>query len=596
LIWPIENFDQIDVKQRNAFVERICIHRTTLVDMRGDIVTARILALVKDARAIRNRDAARGVALAAEAVDLARVHAQREGDDAKGEAIECLAEALAAKGHCHRVSSELTEAVACCSEAAALFASTGHRYGEALARSQWGIALVQLGNLADGLAQMERSLALSRELGNEEHVSDCLLDIGVVNNMLGNDARAIELYEQARSFFEKSGDHYHHATCLSNAAYAHTCWGRRERAAGQPASALTHFTQAQSLAQRSIDLARLGEDIDFLALRYVTLAEAQREAGDLDACLRTLQAQLPLTETLTSKRAQALCLIGLGDALAERAQGNDADIALEHLNRADKICSEHSIVETQSSVQRSLAKLHEKFDRPVDALAAYKRFHELEIRIHAEDAERDSKTLEAKLRAELAQKELELAKAREAELNDLNRRLRDQQYALERLAHVDALTGLDNRRAWLASLERAWQEGKDSLYVYLLDLDRFKEINDSHGHTVGDTVLSATAQIVVNRIGESGRVGRFGGEEFVAWMRLQDDAHAAELATNVLDALRAHPWRDIAPDLSVTASLGWCSGNACNSPFDALSTADQNMYVAKRAGRDLVIGPNRTNR
>jgi diguanylate cyclase (GGDEF)-like protein len=559
--------------------------------MTGDTDTARILALVKDARAVRNSDPARGIALAAEAATLARTLAQRTEGQAHDEAIGCLAEALAAKGHCHRVSSELTEAVASCSEAATLFGHVNNRYGEALTRSQWGIALVQLGNLAEGLAQMERSLALSRELSDEEHVSDCLLDIGVVNNMMGNDARAIELYEEARAFFEKSGDHYHHATCLSNAANAHTCWGRRERAAGYETNAQGHFAEAQSLAQRAITLARLGEDIDFLALRYVTLAEAQREAGDLDACLKTLQAQLPLAEKLSGKRTQALCLIGLADALAERGEANDDEIALDYLNRADAICAAHSIIETQSSVLRSLAKLHEKFSRPNDALAAYKRFHELELRIHTENAERDTKTLEARLRAEHVQKELDLAKERETELTVLNARLREQQYALERLAHVDALTGLDNRRAWLASLEQAWAEGKDSLYVYLLDLDHFKEINDNHGHTVGDTVLAETATIVKATIGDAGRVGRFGGEEFVAWARANDEAEAALLAGRVLNAVRAYAWCNVTENLALTASLGWCTGRTCESPFEALSIADQNMYRAKRSGRDRTIGP-----
>jgi diguanylate cyclase (GGDEF)-like protein len=487
--------------------------------------------------------------------------------------------------------SSLAESVRYTSEAVDLFASIGERYGEALARSQWGIALVQLGDLTGGLAQMEQSRALSVALGNDEHVSDCLLDIGVVNNMLGNDARAIALYEEARAFFEKSGDHYHHATCLSNAAYAHTCWGRRERAAGREASALKHFADAQSLAARSIDLARMGDDTDFLALRYVTLAEAQRESGDLDACLRTLQEQLPITESLSAKRTQAICLAGIADALVARAADGDEAQALAHLQRADDICSTLALAESHTSVLRSLVQLHEKFGRFPQALAAHKRLHELELRIHAEDAERDAKTLEARLRTEHLQKELDLAKARESELTALNSRLHEQQYALERLAHIDPLTGLDNRRAWLASLEEAWREDRHTLFVYLLDLDHFKSINDTHGHAAGDSVLVATAQIVQSLFSNNGRTGRFGGEEFVAWIRVDRIEDAETLASRMLNAVRTHTWFDIAPGLTVTASLGWSAGNACDLPFEALSAADQNMYLAKRAGRDRSFGP-----
>jgi diguanylate cyclase (GGDEF)-like protein len=546
-----------------------------------------IRALIVEARAIRTTNPARGIEIAADAVTRARsLLAQHRANDTIG----LLADALAVKGHCHRMSSALAEAATHCSEAVALFESIDSRYAESLARSQWGASLVMLGDLTGGLAQMERSLALSKALGNEEHVCDCLLDIGVVNNMLGNDARAIELYAQAQAFYEKSGDHYHHATCLSNAANAHTCWGRRERQHHREESALAHFREAQALARRAIALAKLGDDLDFLSLRYVTLAEAEREAGDLQACLNTLATQLPLTEKLVGKRTQARCLNALAGALIERAEGDDEARALSHLRDADALCEAHSLVEAHSSVLSSLAKFHEKFNRPADALAAYKRFHEIEIRIRTEAAERDNKTLEARLRVEHVQQELDRAKEREAELTALNTRLRDQQYALERLAHVDPLTGLANRRAWLASLELAWAAGKDDLYVYLLDLDHFKEINDTHGHRIGDEVLVAVARIVKTWLGGEGEVGRFGGEEFVAWLRTDEEAIAAQYALRLLESVRSHAWKTIENTLQVTGSLGWCAGGTHETPFDALSEADRNMYRAKHAGRDQVIG------
>jgi two-component system, cell cycle response regulator len=502
--------------------------------------------------------------------------------------LDALADALAAKGHCHRTMSALADAVSCCAEACELFARLDNGYAEALARSQWGIALVQLGDLSGGLAQMERSRDLSQALGNEEHVSDCLLDIGVVYNMLGNDARAIALYTQAMSFFEQSGDHYHHATCLSNIAYAHTCWGRRERAGGNESEALSHFGEAQSYARRSIALARLADDLDFLSLRYVTLAEAQREAGDWQSCLKTLEEQLPLTEKLSGKRTQALCYVALAEALIERANAGDDSQALAYLEQADQLCAAHSLVETHASVLRSLAKLHEKFGRAREALAAFKRFHDVEIRIHAETAERDTKTLEARLSAAHMQKELELARTREAELTALNARLREQQFTLERFAHVDALTGLANRRAWLASLELAWTNKRDDLFVYLFDLDHFKLVNDTYGHTIGDAVLIETANIM-KAVFVGGEVGRFGGEEFVAWM-YADRTHAASLARSLLTTMRSHVWAHVAAKLEVTASLGWCAAHAHATPFDALSQADQNMYAAKRSGRNRSVG------
>lgn len=511
-------------------------------------------------------------------------------DRQSDEVLNALAEALAAKGHCHRNSSALAEAVAHCSEAAELFAKLGNGSPESLARSQWGIALVQLGDLSGGLAQLERALNLSIALGDEQHVCDCWVDIGVINNMMGNDARAIELYAQAMPVFERNDDHYHHATCLSNAAFAHTCWGRREREHGNEPSALSHFAEAQALARRAIALAKLGDDLDFLTLRYVTLAEAEREAGDLAACLKTLETQLPLTEKLAAKRTQVLCLVRLADALAARAEQGDEAQALAHLTTADVLCQSHSLMETHGGVLRSLTNLHEKFNRPSDALAAFKRFHDVEIHIRTEAAETATKTLEARLRVEHIQRALDLANQREAELTSLNTRLRDQQFALERLAHVDSLTGLANRRAWLASLENAWALDAQNLYVYLLDLDHFKEINDAHGHSLGDEVLVATARLVEAAVGSAGQAGRFGGEEFVVWMHSAQPADASALANRLLTAVASHSWRSIAATMKVTASVGWCAAHTHNTPFAALTTADENMYLAKRAGRNRMIG------
>ncbi len=546
-----------------------------------------IQSLITQARALRHADPTGGISLAADAVSQAR---PLLAADASVEHVELLARALWVKGHCERLSSALADAVADCSEAVALFSSIGNQQAESLARSQWGVALLQLGDLTGGLAQLERAMELSKAVGDEEHVSDCLVDIGIVNNLLGNDARAIELYQQAMVYFERSGDHYHHATCLSNAAVAHTSWGRRERQSGNELSALEHFRQARTLASQAIVVAERSEDLDFLALRYVTLAEAEREAGDLPACINTLETQLPLTEKLGSKRTQALCLKSIAAALIDRAQDGDEARALNCLQAADTLCEEHSLAEIHPPILHEFAKLHEKFNRPADALAAYKRFHDIEIRVHTQTAERDAKTLESRLRAEHMQKELDLAKLREAELTALNSRLHDQKLALERLAHIDSLTGLPNRRAWLAGLEQAWANGNNDVYVFLLDLDHFKAVNDTHGHRAGDDVLVATAKLVRRVFGACGAVGRFGGEEFVAWIRAVNHSSAARCAERLVEALRSHPWRQLAPALEVTGSLGWCAGSLHETPFDALATADQNMYQAKRAGRNRIVG------
>lgn len=548
--------------------------------------TAEIAAIVQTARSLRNSDPARGAELARQAVVTAREQLAATHDDAWR---LVLAEALAAQGHCCRRSGELGEAITACSEAALLFESLGQAYPESLARSQWGIALVQMGDLSSGLVQLEQALRLTRAVGNREHEWDCLLDIGVVCNMLGDDARAIELYSEALAGFESCGDGYHAASCLNNMAYAHICWGRRERVAGDPASAQAHFAKARKLAERAISLAGAADDIDFYATCHNTLAEAQREAGDLAACLDTLHRQLALTDRVMGQRGRAICLYGLADALIERGLPADLTEAERLLQQADDLCRMHQLAEIHSSVLRSLSRLYERRGHWEKALAAFRAYHEFELRLRSEAAQRSAQALEARLRVERMQEVLAQARAREQELSLLTEQLRVQQAALERLANLDSLTGIANRREWWRRFSAAWSDRPESLVLLLIDLDHFKRINDEFGHATGDAVLVSVAAALARIVEGKGCAGRFGGEEFVVWARVDDAQDAARLADSIASALRTVPAAIGHAGLRVSASIGACLGDASLSPESCIARADQAMYSAKRSGRDRVV-------
>ncbi|HQA34920.1 MAG TPA: GGDEF domain-containing protein, partial [Casimicrobium huifangae] len=131
---------------------------------------------------------------------------------------------------------------------------------------------------------------------------------------------------------------------------------------------------------------------------------------------------------------------------------------------------------------------------------------------------------------------------------------------------------------------------QQGLYLLLLDIDHFKSINDSWGHAVGDAVLQRVARCVVGSIGEPRATGRFGGEEFVAWCRVDSRETMAALAARTLQAIRQSNWDEIGAGLRVTASLGWTAATRHASVDAALSEADRRMYDAKHAGRDQAMG------
>jgi diguanylate cyclase (GGDEF)-like protein len=157
---------------------------------------------------------------------------------------------------------------------------------------------------------------------------------------------------------------------------------------------------------------------------------------------------------------------------------------------------------------------------------------------------------------------------------------------LESLVREDALTGLLNRRAILSQLggtiSGARRHGHP-LSIALVDLDNFKQINDTHGHATGDEVLIAAVRAMRSRLRAEDALGRLGGEEFLI---LLPDTQAAA-ARSVAEKLRAEV--ATAPGaVSVTCSVGVATWSG-ETPDLLLRRADEALYAAKEAGRDRVI-------
>lgn len=162
---------------------------------------------------------------------------------------------------------------------------------------------------------------------------------------------------------------------------------------------------------------------------------------------------------------------------------------------------------------------------------------------------------------------------------------------LEELAAVDQLTGVLNRRSFMDEAQKtsALAEHIDQpSAAIMLDLDRFKRINDTYGHAAGDAVLKATAIRIVAELRTGDIVGRYGGEEFVFLLADTDEAGAGIVAERIRERIAATfvPWKDTS--IPVTASLGIAASRKGNKENLAslIDRADAAMYAAKRAGRN----------
>ena len=158
----------------------------------------------------------------------------------------------------------------------------------------------------------------------------------------------------------------------------------------------------------------------------------------------------------------------------------------------------------------------------------------------------------------------------------------------ERLRHIadhDALTGLYNRRRFEQELDRHITHGRrygmDGALL-VMDLDRFKQVNDGHGHRAGDHVLADVAKALRQRLRESDILARFGGDEFAVLMPHGGAPEAAELANLMVTSVN----RDVTtPAGPLDASVGYALfEHATTSSDEVLSRADDAMYADKAAG------------
>jgi diguanylate cyclase (GGDEF)-like protein len=208
---------------------------------------------------------------------------------------------------------------------------------------------------------------------------------------------------------------------------------------------------------------------------------------------------------------------------------------------------------------------------------------------------------DARLPADCAPRELRLACQLLVQIVRLRRRERQAaeiQRKLSVQALTDPLTGLPNRRAWDATLQEraaAPANSRGQLCLAILDLDRFKQINDIHGHAIGDEVLRATAQAVYDNLRQDDFVARLGGDEFGLLLWVPDEEVAAAVIERVRASLPARFARTVLPQLTASAGyrLAECNGTASPlpSPESLYTAADASLREAKRRGRNRTLGP-----
>lgn len=196
--------------------------------------------------------------------------------------------------------------------------------------------------------------------------------------------------------------------------------------------------------------------------------------------------------------------------------------------------------------------------------------------------------LEARVRSMLRIKRLQ------DELDQKNRELELANKRLRKLSITDGLTDLFNHRHIHELLHEEFERTRRSgepLAVAMLDLDRFKLVNDTFGHPTGDVILYETARILRETAREIDMVGRYGGEEFVVILPGTDEEAAAQFADRVRVAVSEYLFRDEANEVTMTVSGGVASfpGLDIDHPDVLIKRADEALYAAKEGGRNRIV-------
>ncbi|MBC7956341.1 MAG: diguanylate cyclase [Cytophagales bacterium] len=441
--------------------------------------------------------------------------------------------------------SESVEAARACGDARLL----------CLAYNRVGLTKGHLGRYEEGERFLTESLAMARELQNEEEIYRALTNLGVVASdafdayeSRGDTAAAQQAIERARRHGEEalnaarlSGNAYREALTLSNL-------GRYLGVSGQAKAAFTLLDHARALAlqngHRALVLACDGNRAELLV----------REKRHDEAVPLLTEALANAQELYANSMVQDM---HLQLYLAHKARGDLTEALMHH------------------EAYHALTK--EQLEQRNDA----------QSRLMMNRLELD----QALFGAERSRMQAELQRVRAEQMAAEAERLQVQARELRRYVLADPLTGLGNRRQVERELPRLLSHSLRSgepLAMAVLDLDHFKQVNDRFGHAVGDAVLMAVADLFRARVRGGDLIARMGGEEFLIVLAHASLEWARDACERLRVAIESHDWEQVAAGLKVTISIGLCLAGPRLDATQLLEQADLALYQAKNEGRNRV--------
>lgn len=542
--------------------------------------------LAASGQALEDGRCEQGAALSRQAFALA----QSRGDvRAQADALVLLARQLSQAG-----DNEACGTV--CDQAAQLLRALGDDAGLGQILVTQALAFNELGLSEEALD----SLAVAREVaarGNDRPLLFWVLNrIAVVHSGLQDFRRAREF--QARALELASGLDVDARFCIVNNVADNAIGLHRQLVAeGDRAEAGQALQDGLEHAVMAVELAHhptygtpyrqvLSHDNHGMLLALAGRTEAGRK--------EILQARRIAEE----HGFQAIEVATIYHGAFALLESGDAQQAVDELTIALERATAMGELPTRQEIALELSRALEATGQFEAALRSYKEATAVERQLRSAVAATRTRRLEqlvevdhARLDAADARSESQLYRERSRELEAEIQALEKMAADLDRRANEDALTRLSNRHHIETELPRLLSRAAAEfrpLSLAVLDIDHFKQVNDTWGHSTGDEVLVVVASLIQRSCRAEDLVGRFGGEEFLLALPGLGEEAAVEVCQRVRLSVQEHDWESLRPGLRVTVSVGVCGSVMGDDVRTLVERADERLYRAKRSGRNRV--------
>ncbi len=462
--------------------------------------------------------------------------------------LQIAACALRRLGYVYIFASDTVAALEALNDGLAEYRAIGDLAGEAHCLNNLGILWFRRDDPHEATVFLQSALALVERINNPIERARVRINLGFAYQNTRRFAEGRRVLLEAVMLLGANLPHI--------ALIAHINLARLINAEGFPAEATQWLDRFEALLK--VTPHRFWATEMWLVRGHIATAEKRYAAAK-----NALEKSLAMAIVDGGLVEQRYALVGLADNHAAAGEFEAAfNLTLQVAALDIKLRRESALVSAQAAAERKVS----------------------------ERAAQEAKLAHAAAHAtRLILKKLEVAHDDLARANDEKTHLLA---ALERQTREDPLTGLLNRRALddkLASELHRARRHQRPLCLALLDLDNFKDINDTLSHIVGDQVLIETARLLKANRREGDVAARIGGEEFVI---LFPDTHldvAQAACERLLTCIRTADWLAHGVKRWVTASLGVAQYDATEQALELLSRADLAMYAAKRSGKDRVM-------